>query len=253
MKGISTLAALVWAVAAAPQATAQDLVRATPESVGSSSSTLTRATAALEAHVDGGSVAGVVAAVARHGKLVYLEALGRRDLATGDAMPENAIFRLYSMTRPITSTAVMLLWEEGKFQLDDPIAKFLPQFADQRVFLDADNPDMAQTRPRNGDITVRHLLTHSSGIGSRSSAIYVAESVRLRSIPLTQMVDNAARVPLFEDPGTCPRRSCRSEAGIWRARDGALASTSYATTAPIPFPLGKASTGGMDHRAPDSR
>ncbi|MDA1094389.1 MAG: serine hydrolase [Acidobacteria bacterium] len=202
MKGISTLAALVWAVAAAPQATAQDLVKATPESVGLSSSNLTRATAALQAHVDGGSVAGVVAGVARHGKLVYLEALGQRDLATGDAMPENAIFRLYSMTRPITSTAVMLLWEEGKFQLDDPIAKFLPQFADQRVFLDADNPDMAQTRPRNGDITVRHLLTHSSGIGSRSSAIYLAESVRLRSIPLTQMVDNAARVPLFEDPGT---------------------------------------------------
>jgi CubicO group peptidase (beta-lactamase class C family) len=200
----STVVALAWltATATAPQSAAQDLSRATPESVGLSSSELTRATDALQAHVDGGSVAGVVAAVARHGKLVYLEALGRRDLAAGDAMPEDAIFRLYSMTRPITSAAVMILWEEGKFQLDDPISKFLPQFVDQEVFLDADNPDMSRTRPRNGDITVRHLLTHSSGIGSRSSAIYRAESVRLRSLPLTQMVDNAARVPLFEDPGT---------------------------------------------------
>lgn len=202
MKCRSTVVLLAWLAAAAPQAGAQDLARATPESVGLSSSELVRATAALQAHVDGGSVAGVVAAVARHGKLVYLEALGQRDLAAGDAMPEDAVFRLYSMTRPITSTAVMLLWEEGKFQLDDPIATFLPQFSDQQVFLDADNPDLSQTRPRNGDITVRHLLTHSSGIGSRSSAIYRSEGVRLRSLPLTQMVDNAARVPLFEDPGT---------------------------------------------------
>ena len=79
---------------------------------------------------------------------------------------------------------------------------YLPQFADQRVFLDGSAPDMAQTRARRGDITVRHLLTHTSGIGSRSAPIYRAEQVRLRSITLPQMVDNAARVPLFEDPGT---------------------------------------------------
>ena len=163
---------------------------------------MTTATAALQAHVDAGDVAGVVAAVARHGKLVYLEALGQRDLAAGDVMPENAIFRLYSMTRPITSTAVMMLWEDGKFQLDDPVSRYIPEFEDQRVFLDASDPDLSRTRARDGNITVRHLLTHSSGIGSRSSAIYRAERVRLRSIPLTQMVANAARVPLFEDPGT---------------------------------------------------
>ena len=96
----------------------------------------------------------------------------------------------------------MILWEEGAFQLDDPISTYLPQFADQRVFVDAREPDMSRTRARNGDITVRHLLTHTSGIGSRSAPIYRTERVRLRSIALTQMVDNAARVPLFEDPGT---------------------------------------------------
>ena len=145
---------------------------------------------------------GVVAAVARRGRLVYLEALGQRDLSARDSMPEDAIFRLYSMTRPITSTAVMMLWEEGRFQLDDPIARYLPQFSEQRVFIDASTPDLAQTRPRQRDITVRNLLTHTSGLGSRSSPVYQTEQVRLRSISLQRMVDNAARVPLFEDPGT---------------------------------------------------
>ena len=189
-------------LALAYPALAQDLQRASPESVGLSSAGLERATAALQAHIDAGDVAGVVAAVARDGKLVYFEALGQRDLQTRGPMPQDALFRLYSMTRSITSTAAMILWEEGKFQLDDPIATYLPQFADQRVFVDAGAPDMSQTRARRGDITVRHLLTHTSGIGSRSSPIYRAERVRLRSITLPQMVDNAARVPLFEDPGT---------------------------------------------------
>ena len=183
-------------------AVAQDLQRATPESVGFSSTGLERATEALRAHIDAGHIAGVVAAVARDGKLVYFEALGRRDLQARDPMPEDALFRLYSMTRSITSTAAMILWEEGKFQLDDPISRYLPQFTDQRVFVDAREPDMSKTRARTGNITVRNLLTHTSGIGSRSSPIYQAERVRLRSITLPQMVDNAARVPLFEDPGT---------------------------------------------------
>ena len=189
-------------LALALPAAAQDLAPATPESAGMSSSRLAEATRALQAHVNGSNIAGVVAAVARHGQVVYFEALGQRDRETGDAMARDDLFRLYSMTRPITSTAVMMLWEEGRFQLDDPIAQYLPQFADQRVFADAGAPDLARTRPRAGDITVRHLLTHTSGIGSRSSGIYRAEQVRLRSITLPQLVDNAARVPLFEDPGT---------------------------------------------------
>ena len=183
-------------------AAAQDLAPATPESAGMSSDRLAEATQALQAHVNASNIAGVVAAVARHGRIVYFEALGQRDRETGDAIARDDLFRIYSMTRPITSTAVMMLWEEGRFQLDDPVSQYLPQFADQRVFADAGAPDLAQTRAREGDITVRHLLTHTSGIGSRSSPIYRAEQVRLRSITLPQLVDNAARVPLFEDPGT---------------------------------------------------
>ena len=188
-----------------PTASAQNapaLPTATPESVGLSSDGLAAATRRLRTHVDDGDIAGVVAAVARHGRLVYLEALGDLDRERGLAMRDDALFRLYSMTRPITSLAAMILWEEDRFELDDPVSMYLPEFADQRVFVDASSPDMTATRPRRTEMTVEHLLLHTSGLGSRGSSIYRAEQVRLRSITLQQMVSNAARVPLFEDPGT---------------------------------------------------
>ena len=196
-----TAIALVIVVFDAP-ASAQGLPTATPESVGLSSAQLDRVTAGLQAHIDQGHIAGVVAAVVRDGRLVYMEALGHADIEAARPMPEDAIFRLYSMTRSMTSLAAMILWEEGAFQLDDPISRYLPQFVGQRVFADAGSPDMDQTQSRDGDITVEHLLLHTSGLGSRSSGIYRAEGVRLRSISVEQMVDNAARTPLFEDPGT---------------------------------------------------
>ena len=188
----------------APRAPAfgQALPVANPESVGLSSKQLVRVTDALQAHIDAGHIAGVVAAVVRNGRLVYMEALGQADIEAARPMPEDAIFRLYSMTRSITSLAAMILWEEGAFRLDDPVSRYLPQFADQRVFSDAGSPDMDRTEARNGDITVEHLLLHTSGLGSRSSSIYRSEGVRLRTISVQEMVDNAARTPLFEDPGT---------------------------------------------------
>ena len=199
-----TLFSLCIAALAAASATvgAQELPRATPESVGLSSERLDEATRGLQAHVDAGDVAGVVAGVVRHGRLVYLEALGELDRERGMPMRDDALFRLYSMTRPITSLAAMILWQEDRFELDDPVSRYLPEFAGQRVFAEAADPDVAATRPRRTEMTVEHLLLHTSGLGSRGSAIYRAEQVRLRSITLPRMVGNAARVPLFEDPGT---------------------------------------------------
>jgi len=181
---------------------AQELEIVSPGSVGFSDSGLERATAALQQHIDNGDIAGVVAAVARDGKLVYLEALGQMDLEQGKTMRVDALFRLYSMTRQITSAAVLQLYEQGKFRLDDPIKMYLPQFADQRVLIDASNTNLSQTRPRAGDITVAHLLTHTSGLGSRSSALYRENNVRDKEFSLDEMVGNAARIPLFQDPGT---------------------------------------------------
>jgi CubicO group peptidase (beta-lactamase class C family) len=105
------------------------------ESVGMSSSALLDATSRLQQHIDDGELAGVVAAVARDGKLVYFESLGKLNIGTGKSMQDDALFRIYSMTREVTSVAVLKLYEDGKFQLDDPIKMYLPEFESQRVLL----------------------------------------------------------------------------------------------------------------------
>jgi len=150
----------------------QSLQTITPESAGFSSSGLEAVTANLQQHIDDGSIAGVVAAVARDGQVVYFQALGRLNIEQQKPMPKDALFRIYSMTREITSFAVLQLYEAGKFELDDPIQKYLPEFYEQRVLMDSDSTDVSQSRTRLGNITVAHLLTHTSGLGSRSSKLY---------------------------------------------------------------------------------
>ena len=180
----------------------QSLQTVDPESAGFSSAGLDAVTANLQQHVDDGDIAGVVAAVARDGKLVYFEALGRLDIEQQKPMPKDALFRIYSMTREITSTAVLQLYEAGKFELDDPIQKYLPEFSEQRVLMDPDGTDVSQSRARSGNITVAHLLTHTSGLGSRGSTLYREQQVRDKNYSLDEMMTKAASVPLFHDPGT---------------------------------------------------
>ena len=175
---------------------------ASPESVGMSSAALNSATARLQKHIDDGDIAGVVAAVARDGKLVYQVALGKLDRERDADMQEDALFRIYSMSREITSVAALRLFEEGAFKFDDPVSKYLPEFSDQRVLLNSESTDLEATRPRVGEMTIGHLLTHTSGVGSRSSALYRENNVRDRAQSLDAMVSKAARVPLFQDPGT---------------------------------------------------
>lgn len=199
------LIALVCSTLLAPAAFAQTMDFAPPSSVGMSGEALESVTERLQQHIDDGEIPGVVAAVARDGKIVYFEALGLIDIEQMRPMPEDALFRIYSMTREITSAAVLQLYEQGKFQFDDPIKMYLPEFEDQRVLVDPNDDGSNggwQVRERNGDITVAHLLTHTSGLGSRSSRLYREHNVRDRNITLDQMVSNAATIPLFQDPGT---------------------------------------------------
>ena len=181
---------------------AQLLEIAAPESVGFSSVGLEAATANLQEHVDNGDIAGVVAAVARDGKIIYYEALGMMDIEQVIPMREDALFRIYSMTREITSVAVLQLYEQGKFKMDEPIQKYLPEFATQRVLMDSESTDVSRTRERVGDITVAQLLTHTSGLGSRSSSFYREQRVRDKNYTLDEMVKKAASVPLFHNPGS---------------------------------------------------
>ena len=204
MKALARVA-LCFPLLLANLAAGQELQPADPGSAGMDAAKLELVTARLQQHIDDGDIPGVVAAVARDGKLVYFEALGQYDLENGRDMRPDTLFRIYSMTRQVTSTAVLQQYEQGKFDFDDPISMYLPEFADQRVLLDPGSTDITQTRERVGDITVAHLLTHTSGLGPRSSALYREHNVRDKSISLDEMTSNAARIPLFHDPGTAFR------------------------------------------------
>jgi CubicO group peptidase (beta-lactamase class C family) len=182
-----------------------------PSSVGLSEDGLDQATALLQAHIDAGDIAGVVAAVVRDGTLVYHQALGYRDLESGNAMSHDALFRIYSMTRPITALGILMLHDDGLLDVDDPVQRYLPQFAGQEVLRDAASMDPSETRPRVGDITLAQLLTHTSGVGSRGSTLYRNHGVHSWDQTLEEVVDNVAALPLFEDPGTGYRYGMHSE------------------------------------------
>ena len=121
---------------------AQSLAHATPEEVGMSSVRLERLTDALQGYVDADRLSGAVAMVLRGGKVAYLEAVGARDVEARAPLEEDAIFRIYSMTKPITSVATMMLYERGLFQLRDPVTKFVPEFKGQGVFQMGNYPQL---------------------------------------------------------------------------------------------------------------
>jgi CubicO group peptidase (beta-lactamase class C family) len=118
-------------------------------------------------------------------------------------MTDASLFRIYSMTKPVTSVAAMILWEEGRFDLDDPVSRFLPEFADVMVLESESGP----LRPPAGPITVRDLMLHTSGLSHRTSSLYRDAEVRRRDIPMSQFIENITSVPLLEDPGTRYRYS----------------------------------------------
>jgi CubicO group peptidase (beta-lactamase class C family) len=148
---------------------AADLPRATPESVGVSSSRLARLDAALEAEIAAGRVPGIVVAVARRGRVVHQKAYGFANLQTREPMPADALFRLYSMTKPIASVALLTLYEQGLFRLTDPLDRYLPQFADLKVYKGVDasgQPVLAEpSRKPTIQDAFRHTLGLASGLG----------------------------------------------------------------------------------------
>jgi CubicO group peptidase (beta-lactamase class C family) len=147
-------------------ASAAELPKARPEIVGLSSARLERLSAVMQRYVDEGRLGGAVALVARGGKVAYLQAFGRIDPATGAPMPADAIFRIASQTKAVTSVAIMILFEEGRILLGDPVSKYIPEFAKTTVAV----PEVPKKGlgykivPAKRPITVRDLLTHSSGI-----------------------------------------------------------------------------------------
>ena len=163
-----------------------------------SSERLQSATAVLRQFVADHTIAGAVGAVARRGKLVYLEPVGLQDISARTLMTERSLFRIYSMTKAVTSVAVMMLVEENKIRLTDPASKFLPEFKNVMV----QEGGVGAPRKPSRDTTIQDLLLHTSGLNHRTSELYRKLQVRSRSVGLPQFIANITRAPLFEDPGT---------------------------------------------------
>ncbi len=177
-----------------------------PEDVGLSSAALGRLAAVLRDRVASGHLPGAVALVARHGKVGFFEAFGKQYPAGGAPMRTDSIFRIYSMTKPIVSVAVMMLWEEGRLLLNDPIEKYLPPFASPKVA--AIEGDRMRTVAANRSITVQDLLRHTSGLTYESrgntpvhKAYLEARTNRLKQTNADQ-VAMLAGLPLLHQPGT---------------------------------------------------
>src|SRR5687767_12319711 len=187
--------------------TAADLPTATPESVGMSSSRLARLDAALQAEIAARKLPGIVVAVARRGKVVYNKAFGVANLETREPMRPDAIVRLYSMTKPVASVALLTLYEQGKFRLTDPLDRYLPQFANLKVYKGVDaagKPFLAapSRKPTIQD-AFRHTLGLASGLGqSPVDALYREAGISMAALDsLAQEMDKLGTVPLLYDPG----------------------------------------------------
>ena len=196
----------VFAPAALAQSSASEdagLPVATPGAVGMSADGLARIGPAMQAYVDDGRLAAVMTMVARRGQVVHWEAVGTRDTTAGDAVERDDIFRIYSMTKPVTSVAVMILVEEGKVALDDPVSKFVPEFADVKVLGDGGERVAA-----DGPMTVEHLLTHTSGLTYGFFGDSAVDRLYNEANPLTLAEDledfgrRVAELPLIASPGT---------------------------------------------------
>lgn len=189
------------------------LSEGSPFSVGMSSERLARIDEMCTKAVENGDVPGVVALVARGGKIVYHKAFGMADNPAGLALEKDAIFRIASQSKAITSTAVMMLWEEGKFQLDDPISKYIPAFKEAKVLKTFSYQDTSYTaEPAKKPITIRHLLTHTSGLGygvidgdERFRMLYkkagITDLFTTEKITIEESVKKLAALPLHHHPG----------------------------------------------------
>ena len=174
-----------------------------PDAVGLSAERLDEVTALLSHFVEDERIPGAVVAVARHGHLAFLEAVGYQNLEKRTPMTETSLFRIYSQSKTVTAVAVMMLHEEGRFQLYDPVSKYLPEFDQVKVVRAPGATPRAPTRPT----TIRDLLLHTSGLSHRTSDLYRERQVRSRSIPMSQFIKNVVAAPLMEDPGTVYRYS----------------------------------------------
>jgi len=185
-----------------------EMPTAKPAKVGMSAERLTTLTSGMKAIVDEGKLAGVVTLVARHGKIVHFEASGKRDIAANAPMQKDSIFRIYSMTKPITGVAMMMLFEEGKWQLNDPVSKYIPEFATLKVYSGAEADGKLILRDQVHPMTMRELMSHTAGFtygffsNGAVDKLQRDADVLNAGITLDEMIKRVATLPLNAQPGT---------------------------------------------------
>ncbi|WP_329596810.1 beta-lactamase family protein [Streptomyces pseudovenezuelae] len=181
-----------------------------PGEVGLDAKALDRLDQHFAHYVDEGRMPGFLVSVARGGRVAHLTAHGHRDLAAGLPVEADTLWRIYSMTKPVTAVAALILVEEGRLSLDDPVAEYLPAFAEPRVYVDGSGDDLT-TRPARGPILVRHLMTHTAGLtfafyhSHPVDALYREAGLESSVLPgsdLARTVDVYASLPLQFEPGT---------------------------------------------------
>lgn len=175
---------------------------AAPETVGMSSERLANINPVMQGYVDDGEFVGIVSMVARQGEVVHFEKFGDLNKETGEDIQLDSIFRIYSMSKPITTVAAMMLYEEGKFQLTDPVEKYLPEFKDAMV-LGEDGELIGQNRP----FTIQMLMSHTAGLtygvfGNTPVDKLYREAGILSDYDLAEMVTDLGKIPLQYQPGT---------------------------------------------------
>ena len=205
------LVLLACTVAVWPMAAATSVVR--PEEVGLSADRLQRINDLIKRHIDAGTFSGAVTLVARQGRVAHFEAQGLMDIESRKPMQKDAIFRIMSMTKPIVGASIMMMIEEGKVRLTDPVSKFIPELKDLKVAVTmpapagqttaAGTPARFYTVPAEREITIRDLLTHTSGLVSGGVSNQEARSVALKGKEtLADYLPRLGKVPLDFQPGT---------------------------------------------------
>jgi CubicO group peptidase (beta-lactamase class C family) len=185
-----------------------------PASVGVSAERLAEIDSMCVRAIREGEVPGIVALIARNGKIVYYKAFGMADNQAGRVLDREDVFRIASQSKAITSTAAMILWEEGKFNLEDPVSKYIPEFANEQVLSEFNPADTTYTTvPASRPVTIRHLLTHTSGLGygmidwdERFRMIYqkagIVDLYTTEDVKIGDNVKKLAKLPLHFSPGT---------------------------------------------------
>ncbi len=179
----------------------EGLPRAVPEDVGMSTSRLERIAPVMQRWIDDGKIPGALTMIARSGRLVHFEKFGTQDIATAKPVEFDTIFRIYSMTKPITSIAVMMLYEEGRFQLGTPVSEFIPAFKDMQVYTEDGSAIIEAER----EMTIKHLLTHTSGLiygGDWEHPINERyNEADFYGRDLAHMAQELGNIPLLHHPG----------------------------------------------------